>query len=234
MSNEKIQLMPDQYHILRISRNPERLEKLGETHFYPKGHIFDFREQCPDAIYFIKKGRVLAYEDSYDGDHRIYNIMRSGSLFLEEYVLFPRPCPILFQAVADSELIKIDRCVLMRAFKSDIDIVLDILESVCSKFSSSMEAQRIGIKQDAEWKLCRMIISSFENYGKPYKNGMILTEKISHQMMADLLGLNRVTVSRKYKKLRDLGLITQENGSICMPDIDAFLEYMDGLEQRED
>lgn len=230
MSEEKIQFMQDQYHILRINRNIERLEKLGETHFYPKGYIFDFRDRCPDAIYYIKKGRVMAYEDSYDGDHRVYNIMRSGSLFLEEYVLFPKPCPVLFKTVADSELLKIDRCDLIRAFKTDIDVVLDILDSVCNKFCSSMETQRIGIKQDAEWKLCRMIISSFENYGKPYKNGMILKEKISHQMLADLLGMNRVTVSRKFKKLRDLGLISQENGYTYLPDIDAFLDYMDQLE----
>ena len=32
----------------------------------------------------------MAYEDTFNGEHRVYNIMRNGSLFLEEYVLFPK------------------------------------------------------------------------------------------------------------------------------------------------
>ena len=172
----------------------------------------------------------MAYEDAFDGEHRVYNIMRNGSLFLEEYVLFPKPCPILFETITDSELLKINRCDLIRAFKSNIDIVLDILDSVCNKFCASMESQRIGAKQTAEWKLCWMLISDFENFGKPYENGMVLKERVSHQMLADILGMNRVTVSRKFKKLRDLGLISQRDGYLYLPDIDAFLDYMDQLE----
>lgn len=174
----------------------------------------------------------MVYEDSYNGEHRVYNIMRSGSLILEEYVLFPKSCPVLFKTLAESEIIKIERCELMRAFKNDIDIVLDILDSVCSKFVSAMETQRIGPRQDAEWKICRMIISDLENYGVPYKNGIILKEKVSHQMMADVLGLNRVTVTRKIKKLKELGLITRENGYNYVPDIEALLQYMDDLETQ--
>ena len=93
-----------------------------------------------------------------------------------------------------------------------------------------METQRIGAKQTAEWKICWMLISDFENFGKPYENGMVLKERVSHQMLADILGMNRVTVSRKFKKLRDLGLISQRDGYLYLPDIDAFLDYMDQLE----
>ena len=230
METENTQFMQEQYHILRINRSIERLEKLGSSHRYPKGYIFDYREHSPDSIYYIKKGRIMAYEDTFNGEHRVYNIMRNGSLFLEEYVLFPKPCPILFETITDSELLKINRCDLIRAFKSNIDIVLDILDSVCNKFCASMESQRIGAKQTAEWKLCRMLISDFENFGKPYKNGMLLKERVSHQMLADILGMNRVTVSRKFKKLRELGLISQQDGYLYLPDINAFLDYMDQLE----
>ena len=64
MDLENIQLMQDQYHILRINRSIERLEKLGTSHRYPKGYIFDYREHHPDSVYYIKKGRIMAYEDA--------------------------------------------------------------------------------------------------------------------------------------------------------------------------
>ena len=39
METENTQFMQEQYHILRINRSIERLEKLGSSHRYPKGYI---------------------------------------------------------------------------------------------------------------------------------------------------------------------------------------------------
>ena len=230
MNNHYTEPLQDQYHILRIGRGYERLKALGTVKSFPKNYIFDFRERPPACCYLIITGRVIVYEDSYEGEHRVYNLMRSGSLMLEEYLLFPKPCPVLFRTLVNTEMAVIDRCDLIRAMKSDIDISLDLLDSVCGKFVSSMETQRIGSRQNTEWKICRMLISDLENYGEPYKNGMILKEKISHQMTADILGLNRVTVTRKLKKLAAMGLISKLNGFTYVPDIDALLTYMDQME----
>ena len=84
METENTQFMQEQYHILRINRSIERLEKLGSSHRYPKGYIFDYREHSPDSIYYIKKGRIMAYEDTFNGEHRVYNIVLNGFLFVEE------------------------------------------------------------------------------------------------------------------------------------------------------
>ena len=75
-------------------------------------------EEQIEQLFDEKEEFIMAYEDAFDGEHRVYNIMRSGSLFLEEYVLFPKPCPVLFETITDSELLKINRCDLIRAFKS--------------------------------------------------------------------------------------------------------------------
>lgn len=234
MKNNYKEPLADQYHILRISRGYERLKELGTVKQFPKNYIFDFRERPPESCYLLVTGRVKVYEDSYSGEHRVYNIMRSGSLFLEEYALFPKPCPVLFTTLTASEIVVIDRCDLIRAMKSDIDISLDLLDSVCGKFVSSMETQRIGSRQNTEWKICRMIISDLENYGEKYKDGMYVKDKISHQMTAEILGLNRVTVTRKLKKLAEMGLISKHKGHLYVPDIDALLTYMDSLELEED
>ena len=224
--------LKDQYHILSNKRDLNRLEKIGTLRHFPKDYIIDFRDRAPECFYLILKGRIMVYEDSYQGEHRVYNIMRSGSLILEEYVLFPKPCPVLFKTLTHSELVEIDRCELIRAMKKDIDISLDLLESVCGKFVSSMEEMRIGPRQHAEWKICRMILSDLDNYGLPLDGGMVVREKISHQMLADILGLNRVTVTRIIKKLRDQGLISQRNGLMFVPDIQVFLDHMDDLEKQ--
>jgi len=232
MEQKYVDPLKDQYHILQNKRSCLRLEKIGTPKRFPKGYIFDYRDKAPEHFYLIQKGRIMVYEDSYLGEHRVYNIMRSGSLILEEYVLFPKPCPVLFKTLVTTDLIQIDRCDLIRAMKKDVDIALDLLESVCGKFVSSMEEQRIGPRQHAEWKICRMILSDLDNYGAPHENGMVVSRKISHQMLADILGLNRVTVTRILKKLRESGLISYHEGLLYVPDLKAFMHYMDELEKQ--
>lgn len=230
MEKKYIGSMEDSYHILNINRGIERLEKIGTVKRYPKGYRFDYTDRTPASFFAIKSGQIIAYEITYNGKYRVYNILASGSLFLEEYTLFSLDCPVIFETTMDSEIIEIHRCDLIRAMKTDIDLVLDVMESLSEKFVSSMEQLRLGPRQDAEWKLCRVLLSYGAAYGKPCQNGILIDQKISHQMIADLLGMNRVTVTRKLKELSELGLIATVNSRILLPDPAAIRNHMHNME----
>lgn len=214
---------------LTLSRGSERLEALGQTMYFTKGTLLNKLNEIPGCCYIVKSGRVICYEVSYNGEQRIYNFMEPGSLFLEEFLLFDKPCPVFFETALESELVKIEKQALTDAFKHDIDIVMDVCESMSAKYLSAMEYQRMGHRQDAAWQLCRFILLLIEHYGRHENEQIRITEKFSHQMIADLLGLNRVTVSRKLKDLRDLGLIHLDNGYIMVPDVDSLKRYMDSI-----
>lgn len=215
---------------LTLSRGSKRLEALGQTMTFKKGTLLNKLNEIPGYCYIVKSGRVICYEISYNGEQRIYNFMEPGSLFLEEFLLFDKPCPVFFETALDSKLVKIEKKNLTQAFKSNIDIVMDVCESMSAKYLSAMEYQRIGNRQDASWQLCRFILLLVQHYGK-YEDGRIrIAEKFSHQTIADLLGMNRVTVSRKLKDLRDLKLICLDNGYIIVPNIDSLRNYMDSIQ----
>ena len=230
--NEYIDPLQDQYHILNTSRGLDRLEKLGTSKRFPAHYIFDYRDRVPERFLVLKHGKIQAFEDSYEGEHRVYNIMYPGSIIMEEYVLFPKPCPILFETATECDIIQIERCDLIRAMKKDVDIALDLLESVCVKFTASMEDHRVGPRQKSEWKICRMILSELKSNGVPYKGGVISKERLSHQTIADLLGLNRVTVTRKMNNLVEMGLVAREKGYLYVPNISKLHFYMEELEKK--
>ena len=207
------------YHLLYLPRGIERLAKLGESRSFPKGIDLNQVNEIPDCCYVVKSGRILCYEISYAGDQRVYNIMEPGSMFMEDCLLFDKPCPVIFRTLDDCELIRIDKCDLKRAFKCDIDIVMDVCESLATKFLSAMEHLRLGPRQSASWKICKMLLICAAHYGEPQKDGSILlNRKISHQMLADILGMNRVTVTRKMKELKELDLACLRDGRLCFPE----------------
>lgn len=214
---------------LTLSRGSRRLEALGRTMYFQKGSLLNKINEIPDCCYIVKSGRVICYEFSYNGEQRIYNFMEPGSLFMEEFLLFDKPCPIFFETALESELVKIEKQDLIDAFQRDVDIVLDVCESMSAKYLSAMEYQRMGNRQDASWQLCRFILLLIQHYGKYDHDQIYITEKFPHQMIADLLGLNRVTVSRKLKELRDLHLIDFDNGYIIVSNVDSIRNYMDSI-----
>ncbi len=223
-----------QYHLLYLPRGIKRLKELGESRTYAAGVELNVPDEKPDCCYILLSGRVLCFEISYFGDQQIYNIMEPGSMFMEECLLFDKPCPVQFKTLEECELVKIKKCDLKRAMKHDIDIVMDVCESLATKFLSSMEHLRLGPRQSASWKICKMLLISSNHYGETQPDGScILDRKLSHQMLADLLGMNRVTVTRKMKELKELGLIDTVDGRLCFRDIHKLERHMLQMEQEE-
>ena len=78
-------------------------------------------------------------------------------------------------------------------------------ELVIAKFLSAMGQIRISQQKPAEWKICRLLQIFMEHYGVAYDGKILITEKVSQQMIADMLGMNRITVAKKFKDGDALG-----------------------------
>ena len=219
------------FHLMYLKRGSDRLKKLGKPMRVSKGEKLNRIDEIPGCCYVVESGRVICYEYSFAGDRRVYNIMEPSSILMEGFMLFDCPCPVQFEALDDCELIWIDKCDLKRAFKHDIDVVMDVCESLSGKFMSAMEQLRLGPHSSAEWRICKMLRICIDHYGEKQPDGSYLFNKrISQQMLADILAMNRVTVVRKLKELKELGLVDTVNGRFYVRDVVALEKHMITME----
>lgn len=157
---------------------------------------------------------MVSYEIYANGNERIFHFYEEGSIFLEDNLLFDRVSQNNYRTFAPTELIRINKIELASKIKEDPELALDILEASSTKFQSAM----LQIKQEKNcnvtWKVCDLLLSFAEYSGVRYGNGIIIREKISQQMIANMLGSNRITTVRSMKELKDAGLINKlnENG----------------------
>ncbi len=223
-----IRLEDDQIrHLYTLQRGIKRLEALGETVSVDRNMDLNKINEIPEYCYLVKKGRVMCYEITLNGEQRVYSFMEQDSIFLEDCMLLDRPSPVLFRTIVPSVLVRIHKCTLKHAFKNDIDIVMDVCMSLAEKFLSAMAQVRSGQQRSAEWRICRLIQIFMEHYGTQYDGKILISQKISQQMIADMLGMNRVTVSKKFKELRDLSLLEQINSYICIRSAEALEKHME-------
>ena len=214
-------------HLYYLPQGIKRLEQLGETVKIDKDRVLNVVNEVPDYCYLVKSGRVICYEITLGGVQRIYSFMEPDSIFLEECLLLDKPSPVFFKTLVPSTLVRISKCSLKHAFKHDIDIVMDICQAMAAKFLSAMGQIRISQQKPAEWKICRLLQIFMEHYGVPYDGKVLIREKVSQQMIADMLGMNRITVAKKFKELRDFSMLEQINGFLCIRSSEVLQKHMD-------
>ncbi len=223
-----------QHQLIHLDKEAARLEDLGTLEHYPADYILNDPDEIPEYCYLLKRGRVICYELTDSGEQHVYDYIDPGMLLLEEYLLFDKPAPVIFRTMVDSDLIRIRSSEIKHAFKHNFDIVTDICESLSDKLTSTMNHVRLESKRNAAWKICRMLLFFAQNYGELTEEGLIRIDRsLSQQKLADILGMNRVTVTKKLKELKELGLIEVRARQFYLPNVDLIVDYMLEIEEGE-
>lgn len=215
--------------LLSLPGSLAKLEQLGTIKKYPKNHILVNADETVKYCYVVKTGRIVGYEFLPNGEERVYIINEQNSIILETNLLYDIPSAVSFRTLLPSTVIEIDKETLLNAMNNDSQITMDILQSVSMKFNGAMEQLRHSNYHNAEWKICDLLLQFAEHYGVYYDEKILIREKISQQLISNLLGINRVTAVRAIKHLKDMGLIEMINGFYCIRSIELLKKHQDWL-----
>jgi CRP/FNR family transcriptional regulator len=226
MNNDKIVLS----RLLRFPVELQALEKFGVLKTVTKNTMLIEAGDVPKYCYLVKKGCIIGFEYSSCGDERVYNIMLPGSLLMEANLILNEPSPVFFKAVKFSILICIDRSTLLKQMRNDFNISTGIVKYISNKFLAAMEQVREKQCHDATWRLCSVLLMFAEYFGILYEGEILIKEKLSQQILADILGVNRITVNRIINKLKKMDLVVQINSYYCIRSITSLEKHMSYLE----
>ncbi|MDO4313662.1 MAG: Crp/Fnr family transcriptional regulator [Eubacteriales bacterium] len=210
--------------LLYLPRGIERLEELGRKKQFPKNYLLAEAGSKTGLCYVVISGRVISYEYSEGGEERIYSVNEAKSVLLEENLLFGYEVPVNIRTVTDSELICISRQALLNALSENSEVALDIMQSLSMKLLSSVEQMKCINEHSAMQKVCNLLLIFAERYGVLENGEVIIREKLSQEYISSLLGLNRITVVRVIKELKEQGLVEKKKGCYCLCDVEQLME----------
>lgn len=76
-------------------------------------------------------------------------------------------------------------------------------------------------------RLYRTLLELFKQFGKPEGDLSLIDYPLTHQRLADMIGSNRVTVTRKLHELQARGIIeTRKNAKIALRDSNALAQLV--------
>jgi CRP/FNR family transcriptional regulator len=222
---------PKKVPIFSSLSNEEILKVSKKTKHIPfqKGEMLIGEGEKTDALYIIHKGKVKLSKYTVDGKEQILYIMTSGEFF-GELNLFNDDEVSNFSAFA------IENTVICQLTKRDIDqimhenpdISIKLLRALSKRLAHTENlAQNLATK-DPEVRIIHMILEFCQKFGTTINNGILVHLPINREEIASYVGVTRETISRKFSKLEDLGLITLSgNKQIIVQNQIALKNYLD-------
>lgn len=185
---------------------PERLGK-GDVIFAPG--------DPPDALYVLTSGLVALSYLSDDGQESIPRVFGPGDVF-GELSLTVRARP--FQAKA------LTACVVTVVPATTLHRLLSTIPRVGLNFIGVLSRHLTGMALDRgqsshKWSLQRLGLALLKlgaAHGVEEKGGTAIALPLTHQILADMIGTSRETVTRHLARLRRLGAMSSRASVTCL------------------
>jgi len=193
------------------------LKGRGEELHFAKGQTIAEAGEEVRYCYQVLSGTAMSMELTESGNMHIFNIFDEGSIFLESNILIGEPAAVTFMAQTVLTAVAINREGLLSLIENEPMSALYLIRSLAYKYWAAMDRVREGYSRDALWRVYNMFALLTADFGEEADAGWVRVKlKASQQLIADMLGMNRATVSSAIGQLRQRGLISLVNGYYCI------------------
>jgi CRP-like cAMP-binding protein len=195
---------------------------------FKKNEIIYHQQDISDFVYLVHKGRVCLYTLSDLGEEKSFFIAEAGCIFGEISVIDNRPNTCYAMAVTDTHVYKIPKNTFLKELTYNVEFSNMVLKLVVKKTKLLLSQLKQLSFNDANYRVYSSILHLVNNYSTPSKSGYELTIKFTHQEMANLTGLSRVSVSQIISNLTKDGILQKEKGYYIVRNLESIVQYITG------
>ena len=188
----------------------QRVAHLCAERRYPKGTPIFSRGDPANAIYIVKEGRVRILSLSDKGTETIVHILKEGAIFgellLSEEVRF-------FNAVAgtDTLVTVLSKGSLVELLTSIPTISKNFIRLLSKRLAKvEMESGEFGHTWSYN-RLSKVLLRLCEEHGRETPNGTLISLRLTHEDLANLIGTTRETVTTQMIRFRRMGLVKSQD-----------------------
>jgi len=192
----------------------QELQILSESATYlsfPKNRILINEGDLSDSLYVIFSGRLQAYISDGEGKEITLSTLGPGEYFGEIALLVDTPRTASIMVIEDCKLSIISRIAFDSILKSHASIVQHLLKGMALRQISLTNSVKSLALMDVYGRTAHLLLELAKE-----KNGQLITEKITHQDIANRVGSSREMISRILKDLRTGGYIQIEGKIIII------------------
>ncbi len=225
--------------ILRRNRLLEELDAAQMAELLTLGYISRFASQQTifdkgdpgDCLYAVLKGQIAIRTSSTDGKTMLLNILNSGDILGEIGLLDGRERTASAAALGPTELYRIDRADFIPFLERHPRLCTRMMIVLCERLRWVSENIEDAVFHDVPRRLARKLLYLADAYGQSSPSGLRITQPLSQEALANMLGVTREMVNKSLSALRKSGIVTYAKGFIVINNL-PLLKDMAGEADR--
>ncbi len=190
-----------------------RISRFARDRSYPKNSVIVFEEDPGDSLYVVMSGQVKVVLIGEDGREVILSTPSKGDFFGEMSLIDDQPRSAHVIAMEDSQLLVLRREDFHQCLSEMPGIAIGLLRAMCKRLRQA--DNKIGglVLLDVPGRVARLLLELADE-----NDGEHITKRITHHLIAQMIGSSRETVSRTMRSLVDRGLIEVSRSKIRLCD----------------
>jgi CRP-like cAMP-binding protein len=176
---------------------------------YPRNRVIRFAHDPSDAFYIVVRGLVKVMLIAEDGREVVLSLVREGDFFGETALLDDEPYAASVIAMEDTRLLVLHRDEFRRTIKELPEMSFGLLRALCDRL---LEADhKIGglMLLDVNGRVAHLLLE----HEARHPDG-IIRDLPTHQVIAQMVGSTRETVSRTISAMTGKGQIESVDGGV--------------------
>jgi CRP/FNR family transcriptional regulator, cyclic AMP receptor protein len=200
--------------------------RVAQIRDYPKNSLIRSRSGAADSLYVVVSGRVKSMLIAEDGREVILAMLGPGEFFGEMALLDEDPSAVTAIAVEDSRLLVLRRDDLYREMMALPGMAIGLLRSLSRRLQDA--DYKIGglVLLDVPGRIAHLLLQLADQH-----DGRHLPNPPTRQVMAQMVGSTRETVSRVLGEFASHGIVATRGGAIEIRNREA-LELATGHMRR--
>lgn len=200
-------------------------ESLNSPRLYRKNKLIYQQYEHADCFYYLKSGRARIYFSSPDGIEKTLANVESGAILGEAAFFDGMPRVSSAVAISDSLIIPVNEKILTDRFRTDPSFAMTLLNLQARSIRMlSSQVSSITFLQ-ANCRIARLLVQLRE----PCDEELVV--RLTHEEIASIVGVSRVTVSKILNSLREQGVIDTRYRKIIIKDLNALYVLADYTEE---
>lgn len=175
-------------------------------------------------FYTVESGKIRLYNLLPNGRTITLSILSEGDVFFQWRAQTGSLSCLCAEAMAPSRVIGVSEKDLIALLGAQPAAAVDVIGNFARRLTESQVLIEDLMNNSVNLRLYRTLLELAREFGRKPSNGksVVIDMPLTHQRLADMIGSNRVTVTRKLLELQKRNVIAARGtGSIEILDLDA-------------
>ena len=191
-------------------------EEVKYTSSYPADALLFVEGQLPRGVYMLCKGRIKLTMTSTEGKSMILHIAEAGELIGLPAAMNGQPYELSAETLEPCQVNFIKREAFLRLVREHPQIAAHATDQIGRDYRAAcFQIRSLGLSRSASEKIARFLLERAAR-GQETTQGIRVNLALTHEEIAQIVGVSRETVTRTLTELKNKSVITVKGQTITI------------------